>query len=284
MAATLLGEARVIEFTTIENLFEEIRCTVGDMLHVHGVSAQQFAEIDKARGERSSPRFHHFDASSKTLIITIPTPLHECLHQPLWQTISYEINRMGLFNAWLPMGSPTLRATQNSSGDGGESDSSGGPDPERSYYGAWPTLAIEVGYSQTLLGLRKKMKWWFSASDHQVKIVLLARFEHERGPRSIIIEKYVEVPQIRPGATMTRAAARAMQLVPTCTQAITITENPSNPLSYNVTRGALRLEFHLLFLRQPRQGEGEGEGDIVISIQQLQAYAARFWHILRTRP
>ncbi|KAK7428360.1 hypothetical protein QQZ08_005117 [Neonectria magnoliae] len=70
------------------------------------------------------------------------------------------------------------------------------------------------------------MRWWFRASDHQVKIILLAKFE--RSTRSIIIEKYIEVPQIRPGATRTRAAARAMQLEPTCTQVITITEDPSN--------------------------------------------------------
>ncbi|KAK7429761.1 hypothetical protein QQZ08_003787 [Neonectria magnoliae] len=275
MAAVSLGEAlRAIEFTTIKKLFNEIDCTIGDMLLVHGVSAQQFAEIDKARGERSSPRFHHFDASSKTLIITIPTGLHECLHQPLWYTIGIEIYRMGLFNAWHPMGTRTLRATQTASsgGDGGQSDSSGGPKPERVGKEAWPTLALEAGYSQTLPGLRRKMRWWFTASDHQVKIVLLAKFQREHGKR-IIIEKYVEVPQVRPGATMTRAAARAMQLEPTCTQATIITEDPSNPSSYNVTRGAVRLEFHLLFLRQPRQGEG----DVVISIQQLQEYARDVW-------
>ncbi|KAK7408560.1 hypothetical protein QQX98_009265 [Neonectria punicea] len=276
MAAILLGEApRAIEFTTIEKLFEEIHRTAGDMLQVHGVSAQQFAAIDEARGERSSPRFHHFDASSETLIMTITTPLHECLHQPLLYAIGDVISRMGLFNAWRPMGSPTLRAPQNDSGgDGGEGDSSGGPKPERRG-NAWPTLAIEAGYSQTLPGLRKKMRWWFAASDHQVKIVLLVKFQRERDTR-IIIEKHIEAAaQIRPGATTTRAAA---QLQPTCTQVITITEDPSNPLSYNVTRGALRLEFHLLFLRQPRQGEG----DVVISIQQLQEYAGDVWYTLMT--
>ncbi|KAK7429725.1 hypothetical protein QQZ08_003751 [Neonectria magnoliae] len=37
MAATVPGEAsRAIEFTTIEKLFDEIDCTIGDMLLVHG--------------------------------------------------------------------------------------------------------------------------------------------------------------------------------------------------------------------------------------------------------
>lgn len=114
------------------------------------------------------------------------------------------------------------------------------------------------------------MRWWFSTSDHQVKIVLLAKCDHSA--RSIIIEKWIEVPaQIRTGATNTRAPAA--QLEPTCRQTITITQNPGNPASYNSTRGALRLEFDLLFLRQPDQGEG----DIIISIQRLGVYAERVW-------
>ncbi|KAK4148562.1 hypothetical protein C8A00DRAFT_19625 [Chaetomidium leptoderma] len=38
--------------------------------------------------------------------------------------------------------------------------------------------------------LRNDMRWWFSASDHQVQIVLLAKFEHTS--RAIILEKWEE--------------------------------------------------------------------------------------------
>ncbi|KAK7414098.1 hypothetical protein QQX98_007041 [Neonectria punicea] len=153
-------------------------------------------------------------------------------------------------------------------GDVGEADSSGGPFPQRGHGQAWPTLVIESGHSQSL------PEWWFGASDHQVKIVLLVKLE--QSTRSIIIEKYVEVPgQIQPGAAATQAAA---QLEPTCTQVITITDNqnPSNPLSH-VTGGALQLEFDLLFLRQP----GQGEGDIIVSIQRLQVLGECIWRMRR---
>jgi hypothetical protein len=120
------------------------------------------------------------------------------------------------------------------------------------------------------------MRWWFSASDHKVKIVILAKFNHSR--REIILEKWVEVQaNPRPGAMTSRAGAR---LEPSCRQAITIVQNPGitdtddtrlNPASYTVTRGALRLEFDLLFLRQ----HGPGEGDVIISISDLQLYAAK---------
>ncbi|KPM42509.1 hypothetical protein AK830_g4047 [Neonectria ditissima] len=256
MATIEQGEAsRSIEFTTIEKLFDEINCTTGDMLLVHRVSVQQLAEIEKATEERGRRfRFHY--APTKALIITIPTGIHERLHLELWDTIRDAIVYMG------------LRASC------GQSDSSGGPKPERHYPGAWPTLVVEVGYSQTLQGLRNKMRWWFTASGHQVKIVLIAKLELRT--REITIEKYIEAPaQSRPGATTTRAAA-IRELEPTCTQAITITEDPTRPMSYNVTREALRLEFHLLFLRQPRQGEG----DIVINTQELQEYAGEVWHMV----
>ncbi|KPM34887.1 hypothetical protein AK830_g11685 [Neonectria ditissima] len=262
------GEAlQPINFTTIEKLFDAINCTTRDTLLVHGVSAQQFAEIEKAEEEQGRKfRFHY---TPPNLIITIPTDVHETLHVELWNPTRDAIVRMGLSASWRSICSATRQSTQDASSS--RSDSSGGPRPDRGYPGAWPTLVIEAGYSQTLPALRSKMRWWFSASDHQVKIVLIAKFELRT--RRIIIEKYIEGPvQSQPGAT--RAQAAAVQ-EPACTQVITITEDPNHPTSYNVTRGALRLEFHLLFLRQPRQQEGEG--DIVISTEELQEYAASVW-------
>ena len=172
------------------------------------------------------------------------------------------------------MGSATLRTTLGHPGGDSGGDSTFGPRPKRSGGRDWPTLVIEAGHSQTLEGLRRDMRWWFGASDHQVKIVLLAKFNHDQ--REIILEKWVEVPALaRQGAMTTRAAARFDQR---CSQVITITQTPNitdtdpnrlNPTSDTVTRGALRLEFDRLFLRQP----GQGERDVMIDVPQLQMYA-----------
>lgn len=79
------------------------------------------------------------------------------------------------------MGSAIRRAEQGHPGrDSGEGDSTGGPEPERYNKGAWPILIIEAGDSESLGELYNDMRWWFSASDHQVKIVLLAKFDHTR--------------------------------------------------------------------------------------------------------
>lgn len=117
------------------------------------------------------------------------------------------------------------------------------------------------------------MRWWFSTSDHQVQIVLLAKFERTRW--AIILEKWEEESSItRPGAMMTRHAAA---LQPVLRQTITITQDATtDPISYNVTRGALVLGFKLLFLRDP----GPGEGDFVLSVQELEKYAKNVWREL----
>merc|ERR1712000_275536 len=97
---------------------------------------------------------------------------------------------------------------------------------------------------------------------------LLAKLDSEHG--RIIIEKWHEVSSgPRQGATTTRAASRATsRLEPHRSQLITI-DRESNT-THRVSRGPLRLEFALLFLRAP----GQGEGDIVLSDTQLQRVAS----------
>jgi hypothetical protein len=247
------------------------------MLIIQGVSVKTFAEIEEERESRRSRHRFRFSAKSGILIITIPTVVHESLHVGLWDKVNDEIYQMGLRPNWRTFGAPTLRALGCPGGDGGEPDSSGGPKPEREAANAWPSLVIEAGYSQTMGGLRQVMRWWFETSDHHVKIVLLAKLNYRA--REIIIEKWTEnQANPRVGAMTTRAGGAYVQ---NCRQTIAIAQIPGirdgqvdrirDPASYVVTSGALRLEFELLFLRQPRPGEG----DIVLSIQQLQGFAAQ---------
>jgi len=51
----------------------------------------------------------------------------------------------------------------------------------------WPTLVVEPGYSESLNHVRDDMRWWFSESKHDVKIVILAKFDHRR--RCILLER-----------------------------------------------------------------------------------------------
>ena len=215
-------------------------------------------------------RLRRYHADAHILIITIPTEIHERLHLALYQSYILKIDRMGLWKSWISIGATTLRAQGHPGGDGGESDSSGGPRPERFAHGSWPTLIIESGDSETLSELHRDMRWWFAASQHQVKIVVLVKFDHRQ--EAILLERWEEEPaNLRLGATTTRQAA---VLQPVIRQQINITQNATtSPVSYHVTRGALVLPFHLLFLRAP----GPQEHDVIFSIQDLQEYAEVVW-------
>ena len=174
---------------------------------------------------------------------------------------------------WRSIGSTTFRPQGHPGGDGGEGDSCGGPIPARNHKLAWPTLVVEAGDSESLTALRDDMRWWFTASDHQVKIVLLSKFDHQR--QQIIIERWEEDSQTRPGATTTRRAAAVGAVQPVLRQSITITRDAATD-SYQVVRSALVLSFRLLFLREP----GPQEGDFVMSIADLQAFARRVWAVV----
>ena len=119
------------------------------------------------------------------------------------------------------------------------------------------------------------MRWWFSASNHQVKIVLLAKLD--RNERRIILEKWVEIePALSRPGPRTRSAT---SLTPDCNQEIIITWAPglvNTPASHTVTRGALRLECNLLFLRPP----SPAEGDFIITVPRLQVWASQVWEVV----
>ena len=168
------------------------------------------------------------------------------------------------------MGSTTFRAQHHPGGDASEGDSCGGPNPARENKGAWPTLMVKAGDSEPLGALRDDMRWWFSASDHQVNIVLLTKFDHLH--QRIIIERWEEETRTRTGATTTRRAAASGALQSVLRQSITITRDPATD-SYHVAGSALVLPFLLLFLRDP----GPQEGDFIMSIADLQTYARHVW-------
>lgn len=129
---------------------------------------------------------------------------------------------------------------------------------------------------------RVKAKWWFNASNHAIKIVILVKW-YQKGQR-IILQQWREVPlALQPRVAIIRASTAAT-LVPECVQEIEMTRaagitntdpNRFNPVLYTVRNGPLQLAFADLFLRQPNLNQEER--DIVIINQDLQQYAARIW-------
>ncbi|KAI0891995.1 hypothetical protein F4806DRAFT_481326 [Annulohypoxylon nitens] len=249
-----------IQFTNIKALCQAIEELSGDFLVVQNVSPTDFEEINCQEPRRFPLRRYHAD--KEILIITVPNDLHEALHIDIYRRFDYQLGPGGI-ESWRSIGSTTLRPRGHPGGDGGEADSCGGPKPARKHKGAWPTLVIESGDSESLGALQDDMRWWFSTSDHQVNVVLLAKFDHYN--QRIIIERWEE--------ETTRAASSAVQ--PVLRQSIIITRDAATD-SYHVARSALVLSFQLLFLRDP----GPQEGDFIISIADLQAYARDVWEVI----
>jgi len=238
-------------------------------------------EIRQTRDQLGRKIRLFYIASDNLVIITVPNRKHEKAHGIIDREIFASILSMGLMDSWEAMHATTLPADANDRSSK-EGDASSGPLPDRQAEDAWPTLVIESGVSQSMLDLRAAIRWWFSASDHAVKIVLLIKVN--RHLQKITIEKWTEgPPNPRPGATSTRAA---LAITPLLRQTIGIEMTPqardappddairADLNSYIVTRGDLRLEFELLFLRPPR----EGEGDIIITMERLQKFGQRMWY------
>ncbi|KAK5651084.1 hypothetical protein OQA88_13704 [Cercophora sp. LCS_1] len=168
-ASTMLTPT--VRFTNAQHLFSAIDSTTGDFLTVTNVSPDQFTEIERARGkQRRKFRFRRYHGDSQILIITIPTAVHEALRLGLYRLYWNQLFRNG---------------TEN-------------PRPERVGAGDWPTLVIGSGHSETVPELHKDMRWWFRASNHEVKIVILAKFDHQQ--HRILLEKWEEETSSPQGA------------------------------------------------------------------------------------
>ncbi|XXG99234.1 hypothetical protein Hte_005571 [Hypoxylon texense] len=262
-------EDPTFKFTNIHDLFRIIDSISGDSLIFTEISPSNFARVDHERSKRRRKfRWRLYHAESQTLIVAITTRVHEVLHLTIYLQYHARLCRAGTETTWATIGATTFP----SGGDFGEGDSTGAPSPQRDRKGSWPTLVVLGGCSLSLNQLRNVMRWWFSASSHDVKIVILAKFD--RGQSKIILEKWEEAAATRPEATTTRRAAAVQQMTPVLRQEITIRRDEAmNPASYNVTRGPLVLEFKLLYLRDP----GPQETDFIIDIPDLQRYAEAVW-------
>ncbi|KAK3320622.1 hypothetical protein B0T19DRAFT_430071 [Cercophora scortea] len=277
-STSIQSSSATVPFTNVRDLFDVIDCTTTDFLSVTDVSPSSLAEIEAEREKKQRKfRFRRYDSSSRILLVTIPTEVHEELHVSIYQLYMQKIASMGLRDSWRTTASGRCQSQAHFGQSSKEGDSTGGPEPERGAPTFWPTLAIEAGASESLGELRHDMRWWFSASNHEVKVVVLAQFDPTRS--AIVIERWEEEPaEVRSVATKPQSCAvlglPSITPSPILRQSITITQNTAtNPVSYNVAGGPLALPFRLLFLREPRLTES----DVIISVENLESYAAKVW-------
>jgi hypothetical protein len=243
------------------------------------VSQSEYDSIDEEREKRRRKFRFFYQANKRQLRVTLPSGPHERGHAVLFDVLRANMVTVPKMPPWIPCaatkyGSPDGQSSKepDSGGFPGGRDTSGGD-------AAWPALVIECGMSQSMASLHASMRWWFWASEHRVKVVLLLKLYQQT--RTMVLEKFVEEPVtvVRPGATTTRSSSihsLQRQLQPALKQTITIASVPnSNPIEYRATSGALVLAYELLYRRAP--GLGSGERDVVISEAEMEALAPEVW-------
>lgn len=260
-------------FTTTSDFFEAVDAVPRgeDAYRASRVTPSQLKAVLRERERRDRKiRFWYVD-DARLLLVTIPSMHHECTSRYFFSEVSRQLMGMSLVDKLIPCGATTHsgRGAGGISGMG-EGDESWVPLSTRPGSGAWPSLVIEVGVTQTLPEMRAKAQLWFRLSNFEVKIVLLVKLSSAQ--RSMTVEKWKALPEDpRPGPQTRAATAR---LEPRCVQTAAVFApkgaRVANPQAFAVVGSDIILEFIQLFLRQP----GPNESDIVISTDSLRQIAS----------
>ena len=195
----------------------------------------------------------------EVLIVKVPTKTHETAAAAFGDEISFTARTMGL-----PAIERQLTGAGKCQAPGGtpskEADWSMVPANVRpSSSDDFPTIVIEVGFSETLRKLRSDARLWFSMSNNEVQIVILIAVRAANN--QIIFEKWA----LGPAAAGQRRTRHTPLQLPRAEQEITITRTPPNTFAITNGTAPLTLEFNRLFLRLPVGGEH----DIVFTQAQL---------------
>lgn len=116
----------------------------------------------------------------------------------------------------------------------------------------WPTIAVEVAYTEPPAKMIRDVQFWLNECDGQVNIMLTVKI-HKRG--KISIEQW-------------RMGARA----PFPVQKLEISRNPAP--NCEKIQGSMRLSFEDIHLRP----KGPNDTDFVITHQNIESLAHRVWH------
>jgi hypothetical protein len=133
----------------------------------------------------------------------------------------------------------------------------------------WPTLILEVGYSETLAQLHRDADWWIEKSNGQVQIVVLVKLSTTTTTKRMHIEVWHSVPNPQNPLTAIRADPPQQTVDITAPSGAAL----ANPTVYTVTGSPLILDFQRIFLRAPVAPEA----DFSFGVADLQEWAVDAW-------
>ncbi|KOS40617.1 hypothetical protein ACN38_g8528 [Penicillium nordicum] len=133
----------------------------------------------------------------------------------------------------------------------------------------FPTVALEVSFSETTLKLERDIAWWINGSKGEVRMGIT--IDIKRGSHSIEIKSWTST--LEPSLRNIHITAGSRQVIdrsiknpppPRMTQRILITRGRDGS-SPTIQGESLTIPFHTLLL----DGLGEGEGDFVFTAEML---------------
>lgn len=196
------------------------------------------------------------------LIITMPSQPHEaaaCTFEYLIQMLAHEmkVNRL-----LAPCGATLVDTPDRNK----QADRSWKPACQRRKF---PTMALEVGFSETTANLEKDIAWWINGSKDEVRMGITVDIKRRSG--NIEIKSWT--PAFEPSLRHIHVTAGGRRIVdrrisdpppPRMAQRI-LMKRGRNGSSPTVEGAPLTIPFQTMLLDEP----GEGEGDFVLTAEML---------------
>ncbi|GAD91908.1 hypothetical protein NFIA_050900 [Paecilomyces variotii No. 5] len=127
----------------------------------------------------------------------------------------------------------------------------------------WPTMIIEVRYSENKVKLAEDARWWLMEAGGDVKTALTISVHQVK--TEITVEKW----ELTPRPTRQDSNKRVVEV----TEHIVMSQNEDEPI--HVAGHPLMIPFDHFFLRPPNPGEG----DIILHKSDIETIAKMIWDV-----
>ncbi|KAJ5977859.1 hypothetical protein N7501_001201 [Penicillium viridicatum] len=191
--------------------------------------------------------------TSLTVVAKMPTPMHGAAQHTFSEIFCLWHNAQE--SRLLPAGSTTVEGSTRKKTPGTSWKSSIKP-PKRD--SRWPTIVVEVGWSETKAKLKQDIRFWFCESNQQVNVALTIKVT-EKG--NITIDKWglnTNTGDVEPVQTMSIYRKRRARR--------------TSPNQYHIS-GSIDIPFQDCFLRAKRGNET----DFRLSHDNLKSIAEVVW-------
>lgn len=203
-----------------------------------------------------------FNYDTQYMVIKLLTRAHEAASRHLCVEVMYVLRDMGLHRSITMAGSHSVRGGSCEK----QADESWIPiQPVLGRDVKWPTVAVEVGVSESYRKLKADAEWWLTSSRGNVKLIIIVSINRKNpdikfetvalDQINLRLQRPRYVPTIRQSITTSREAKRPDA---------PITVNPAVPLT---------IQFEELFCRQPVPPEH----NIDLSPEQLREISTQVW-------